>query len=402
MKSLFVSDLHAALRLPFADVSPDGTTSDRLRDVLAVIADVKRVAEIQEVETIFILGDLFDKRHPDAPTLVAVARALKSLIGVDEDGMIFREVWILPGNHDAHDRSGKIYSLGMFEELRVPGLNVATKPTSAIIGEIEFILAPWVPETIFFDSIGLKPRIDLPYPRVFCIHQTIRGAVDGTYTAKSGLDAAEFEKHSASLVLSGHIHTPQVFGDSGRYLGSPLHLRFTDADDKEPRGFWLLDHEKLTHLAKKNASCLLALTQIEARAPKFVRWRFLADEDDDVTSEGLARDLLPDLLEELREDVLDKTSPGPYLEVIVEGDRHDVEAATEFVKASLDDYTGALRFRRISRIVLDDGASDRVREAATTTGKIASSGELADAYVDAMGDELDPELLKEFAREVLS
>ena len=393
MKSIFVGDLHASLKLPYARINKDTTTSDRLEDVLDVIHQVRNYAFNHEIRRVFILGDLFDQRHPDAPTLVNVARSLRYLIG-DKKGQPERQVWLLPGNHDAHDRAGLIYSLGMFGELRVNGLNVAAQPTSLLAGGIEFSMIPWLPRNLFIEKVK-SITCDPKTPSVLLFHQDVLSAVSNSYRVEKGIDPSRLSKWDCWL--AGHIHTPQKIG-SGRYIGAPLHLRFSDANDPIPeRGFFVLDH---TQLRKDPSKPDLALEMVKVQAPKFVRWRFI--EDDDVSPYELAEDLLPELLDELEEE----DSPT-YLEIIIEGERKGVVKARTLVRQVLDTVERVeFRHIKVSSIVTDDGLSERIRKTVTEPGKLATPIELCRAFVDAskatLPEEFDADELINFAEGVMS
>jgi len=205
------------------------------------------------------------------------------------------------------------------------------------------------------------------------------------------------------LVLSGHIHKVQSF-EHGGYLGSPLHLRFTDADDHgTERGFWVLDHEAFIASvgADDDAPPMRALTLVRTHAPRFVRWRFI--NDGDTGPEALAADLLPELLDELDDDAV-----PVYLEVIIEGPRAKVDAARKLVRLAIDkgEIEVELRYVKIASVVTDDGASERIREAITDPGKLAIPIELSRAFVKAseptLPDGITADDLMEFAAEVVA
>lgn len=367
---IFLSDLHGGLRLPHAKVAPDASTSDRLEDVLDVIKQVERYAKKHEVEHIFVLGDVFDKQHPDAPTLIKMARALRELAGDDE-----RIVHLLPGNHDAHDTVGNIYSLQLFDELKVHGLDVMLGDPVELPG-VTFWPIPWVPEKRWGEKLHRiqhlkKARKVKPSMDVLLLHQTMIGAYEGGFVAKHGIPSkiiAGFD-----WALSGHIHKHQYFdttdGKHGMYLGSPLCFRFTDADDEPDtsRGFWVMDEDG-------------ELERVPVKAPGFVRWVFI--DDDEYTVKEACEESLWELLEEMDEHL----SRRPiYLQVQIEGFREDVDFVMSEVTAGVTKLKNKkkLRMCRYDRRYLDDGAGIRARKFVTKSGAVTDPKVLSQAFVSA-------------------
>lgn len=359
--AVFVSDLHAGLRLPHAKVSPDMTTSDRLDDVIGIIQQVTQYVEDHQVPHAFVAGDLFDKRHPDAPTMIKTANALYELGCATKMG-----VGILPGNHDAHDRAGKVYSVDLFDALRtdvVYSLNDPAVNPLVLEGTkgdaIHLHAVPWVPDILFKERVAeIAATLGPDGRNVLVFHQTVTGATDNGHVAKDALPPKMFKPFD--LAISGHIHHPQLIGDKVQYLGSPLHLRFSDAGDNE-RGFWVLHDD-------------LSLEMVQTRFNRFVRWSFLSDEGYSAT------DAATDLISELWDEVKELELP-PYLDVLIEADREDAEAAVAIINRTVDQ--SLVRSLRVNAIYNDDGASERVRHAATAPGGAATPLDLVRAFVDA-------------------
>jgi DNA repair exonuclease SbcCD nuclease subunit len=230
--AIFVSDLHANLRLPHARLSEGNTTSDRLSDVLGILDQVRTVAEKRSVAHVFILGDLFDVKHPDGPTLVGVARALGQMVKDDLN------VWILPGNHDAVDRDGRLYTLQFLGELQIPGITVLHHDVyDGIIDGVTFHSLPWLPEERATKRLRNMTLQD--GRNVVLFHQEVAGAIgDSGWKSPSGLDADLFERFD--MALTGHYHRAQRHA-AYQYLGSPIQLRFCDIEAPIGRGFWLVD-----------------------------------------------------------------------------------------------------------------------------------------------------------------
>lgn len=354
MKSwFFVSDLHASLNLPHAKLNSDGTSSDRLVDVIDVIDDIAHAAKKEKPHGVFILGDLFHSRHPDAPTLKAVSRALRELADVCM-------VYILPGNHDAHGKNSDVYSLSMFNELRIPGIMVFDSPEIFTEDDVDFVIMPWVPDNKFAEKLAdfTKGALLASRKKVLLMHQTIAGS-SANGRKMSGISPREFAK-DFDLVLSGHIHEPQRIGPKVQYLGSPLPLSFGEADGVD-RGWYRMNKELDLDLVKIDSS------------PDFVKWVFEQKPDLVKNYESVISALISDLEDSLLTREI-------YLDVRVHGPRKHVDFVVNAVQGELDMLRDRLRFTKISRIVTDDG-SDRVRE--TAGGNSMTPQELVRLYSEA-------------------
>lgn len=355
MKWFFVSDLHASLNLPHAKINADGTSSDRLQDVIDVIDDLTFCAKKEKPSAVFILGDMFHSRHPDAPTLKAVSRALRDLADVVQ-------VYILPGNHDAHSKNSDVYSLSMFNELRVPGVMVFDQPEIFTEGEVDFLIMPWVPDDQFVSRLDgfLENALFDSKKRVLLMHQSISGA-SSNGRKMTGIAPSEFAKHF-DLVLSGHIHEPQCIGPKVRYLGSPLQLSFSEADGI-PRGWYVM-----------NSDLDIEQRPVES-SPEFIKWTFGANGEDLVPH---YEDLIDDLVRDLKESTLTREV---YLQVHVFGSRAKVDHVVRELEVELGMALPEARMISIKRIITDDG-SDRVRNVSNSKGSSLTPSELVKLYVE--------------------
>jgi len=380
--AIVISDLHAGLRLPHARLAPDATTSDRLDDVLDVLSQVRCYADTNAITRVYILGDLFDRRHPDAPTLIRTAEALRALAR----GGLPRRVCLLPGNHDAHDRAGRVYSIDLFDVLKSPGIEVMGHGWRERRDGLTLHAVPWLPGPLFRQRVQALTLA--PGRNVLMFHQAVKGARDGDYVTLRGVEREVFSRFE--LALSGHIHEAQAL-DEGRirYLGAPLHLRFSDAG--RACAFWVLDERELS------------LTAVPVRAPPFVRWRFHADAERGA-AEVVAQEL-PGQVEAFLEERRRFDRPA-YLEVVVEGARADVDAGCARIQRLTDALEGRfLRRVRLARVYTDAGASARL----PVPGAISSPEALVDAFVQVAegGAQRWPagvsaEALARFGREMLS
>ena len=358
VKIIFVSDIHAAVKLPHARVAGDATMSDRLEQTAGVLfKQLVQHCKIEAVKHVFILGDLFDSRHPDMPTLSYVGSHLKLLGEV-------ATVHILPGNHDAHDRSGQLYTLDLFDVLEVDGIDVILNPKRIELpgaDGVVFHAFPWIPDSQI-GAVIRETKLETGPAHIALLHQTIDGCTDGNRGISSPFKVSELADFD--LAMSGHIHKPQEIGDNVQYLGSPYAIRFNDADDLE-RGFWVLETDTLE------------LTMVPVtKAPKFLKFH--------ISGFCVAGDF-----EDFREEIEAAARSAPvYVSFAVEGGR----AFVDDVVVQLGQLSDTLKLQsrlvvdvklwRINRIVTDDGASERVR-AAIVGGAVPTPEMLVEAYTAA-------------------
>lgn len=415
---VFVSDTHCGLKLPHAKLSADHITSDRLDDVVGIFQQIGRhvinsFGGDDPCSGVLVLGDLFDSRSPEPPVLARVSRVLRAIADMVP-------VYLLPGNHDAHDRAGNCYALDLYGELRINNVHVLK------FGEpIDFVRAggpalclhsfPWVPDKLMSERVERSViSLDSRKVNMALVHVGVRGATDGGMVMTGGLDVSTFK--GFARVYSGHIHHPQShvydeeLNESAegmgvlQYLGSPLHLTFTDAQDK--RGFWCLDIDTLEHRMVETDFC------------PFVTWTFLDDED--MNCDEIAAEVLPDLTERLVTALRAHPCPA-YLRVTIEGDHEAVVACRRRVEAAIGKYNDIeaidpeteepedYLIRQVvwQTVVLDAGGSARTTAAGAKSGVLPTPEELVDMTVElAKGgldpDTYDPERLAQIGRRLLA
>jgi hypothetical protein len=221
-------------KLPYARAGERGVTN-RLQDELNVLAQMRDYAHGAEVNAVFVLGDLFDKRLLDAVTLRATVEAFSAFAPTP--------VFVLPGNHDADTHKGERFTAEVFEAMRSPHIKYMGEVRPELVEPwLRFWPLPYMPieetrKTLrkMDDDARRKER---GVTQVLLFHQAILGCGHSGWTCDDGLDAEEVVK-GYNLVLSGHFHLHQKFGEAktGMYLGAPMQHHFGDAGDFG-RGFW--------------------------------------------------------------------------------------------------------------------------------------------------------------------
>lgn len=235
--ALFTADWQLCNSLPYAKAVGESET-DRLHDQLAVLGVIKEIAKVNEVDGIFVLGDIFEKRLLDAVTLRRGVEAVYDLAMV-------AKVYLLPGNHDVHSARSTRFLPEVFEVLRHK--NIMYLDGSQIVRvdpklPIDVYAVPWSPASEAAEQLGKARARREGAVNVLLMHHSVNGCRDGGWVCDDGLDAKEV-CDGWDLVLAGHFHERQKFGDCGEYVGAPMQHDFRDAG-AAPRGVRLVEFSK--------------------------------------------------------------------------------------------------------------------------------------------------------------
>lgn len=325
-RALFVADVHLSNTLPFAQRDPETLITDRFHDVLSVIEQMCVYGCENNIQDVWILGDLLDRRLLDAVTLKL---ATDALVG-HADGLAgHHRVYITGGNHEAGDADCRHYTVEMFQTLAsdirvitgngawvepVPGFNVFAMPylphkrAEAILGE----LAP---------------------ANLILLHQTIKGGCVGGWTSPEGIDPTNLP---APVTIAGHFHSPQDVIPSVSYLGAPLQHNFGDRGDN--RGFWDITFQEDGRTDRK-------MVPIEG-APRFhdIQW-IISGPMPDVTAIG----------------------PKDYANIRIVGSKAEVDKSWKAVEAHINGFTADSGARLIRPIAETDATPAKQRLAFSET-----------------------------------
>ena len=260
-KVLAIADFHMSNRLPYARPTKRDQT-DRLEDQLALWDQVKQVAIAEEIETILVLGDLFDKSLIDAVTLT---HTVSAIIGLGT------EVLILPGNHDANSIRGGRFTVEAFGAMGHDRIQVIGEQSGqrVEVGQLVFHPVAFKPSLAAMEEIRfIQAGLDSSRYNVLLLHASILGARHMGWECDDGLDP-DAVCSGFDLVLAGHFHAHQLFGSCGMYLGAPMHHHYGDVG--RSAGFWLFE------FGRKG---LRNKTFIESNAPKFHLCKSLKENHD--------------------------------------------------------------------------------------------------------------------------
>lgn len=164
----------------------------------------------ENAKSLLLLGDLTDAKDYHSAELVN--RVVRSILELKKH---VERIIILRGNHDFL-KDGSMF----FEFLdSIPGVEVITKPTEDIDGELCYFL-PYSKNPAR-DWQGL----DFSHYQYLFMHQTVKGALASNGQRMAGEPLVEL---NAGKVYSGDIHVPQIIGKV-EYVGSPYHVHFGDS-----------------------------------------------------------------------------------------------------------------------------------------------------------------------------
>lgn len=377
-RAIILADVHLSNRLPFSsgEILPDGRTS-RFLDQLVGLRYVAKYANANEVDEVFVLGDLFDKSSIDGFALFDVLEVLR---------LFKAPVTIIPGNHDAETVSGSRFGTRFLaaKEFKEAGIEYIEEPTvHRYFDWLSFYLAPYRSlEQNGADIEGLRESLrpaakDLA---ILFMHNSILGADHYGWKCDRGLDP-EFVCDRFDAVFSGHFHQPQKFGARGgvyvgRYAGGLIPLDFRDAievTEGEPapgkgrRGFFVVDFEPRK----------FRTTFKPVPAPRF----YLARSVDDLG--GF------------------KPASEDFLKIQIEA----TSSAWIGLRPEAEGRADQLRSETGATVIVEHTLAPEgdVRLESATPGSVESWEALIAEYVDMEAtDELDPELLKEIGIDTIA
>lgn len=227
---LAIADVHMSNKLPYALPTSHGRT-DRLENQLKLWEHVGKVAEMRDVDAIYILGDLLDKAVVDPVTFTELVKALVKLPA---------PVYFLPGNHDAASLRGERFTVEAFGEMgradfRVIGMG--EPEPMRVRGWLEMWPLAFMPVTDTVAALA-KMSLDTDITNVLLFHNSVLGAMHMSWKCDDGMEPDKVVG-GFDWVLCGHFHDHQEFGDGkGMYLGAPMHHHYGDVGREA--GYWVI------------------------------------------------------------------------------------------------------------------------------------------------------------------
>ena len=240
MKFLHLSDLHLGKRVH---------NFSMIEDQRYILEQVLKIIDEEEITSVIIAGDVYDKPVPSAE---AVALFDEFLVQLAKRNLY---VFVISGNHDSAERIA--FGGKLMRHSRVylsPVYNGEIEPVTLEdeFGKINVFLMPFVkPVQVrhFCDEEEIRDyteavrcvidHMDVKNEErnILVCHQFVTGATrcESEEISVGGLDnvdASVFEPFD--YVALGHIHGPQNIGsDRIRYCGTPLKYSFSEANHQK-------------------------------------------------------------------------------------------------------------------------------------------------------------------------
>ena len=240
MKILHLADLHLGKILQEQSLIED--QEYMLKEIIEIIKN-------ENIETVLISGDVYDRSVPPAEAVNLLDNFLKILIKE-----LKIKVFIISGNHDSKDRLGfgsKIFEdEGLYIESKYSG-NLRKVELEDNYGKINIYMLPFVkPIEVkdFFEDdlennyntaihkIIEKEKINKDERNIIMVHQFVTaGTIEPERTESEILSLGGIENVDVSnfdefdYVAIGHVHRPQQIGrKEARYAGTMLKYSFSE------------------------------------------------------------------------------------------------------------------------------------------------------------------------------
>jgi exonuclease SbcD len=232
------------------------------------------------VDLVLFCGDAYKSRDPSQTQQREFAKRIKRL---SEDGVA---VFLLVGNHDLPNSTGRATTTEIFNTLAVENVYVANHPGIHKIktpnGIIQIAALPWLrrskllasedAKNLNFDELNRKmqqkltgviknmaEKLDPSLPAMLAAHVWVSGSRIGSEESMTiGQEHVLLPGSTANpafdYIALGHIHRHQVLSDDPPlvYAGSLEKLDFGDENDD--KGFYLVDIRADKKTGKRQAS----------------------------------------------------------------------------------------------------------------------------------------------------
>lgn len=240
MKFMHLSDLHIGKRV---------NEFSMLEDQKYILAQILEMVKEEQVDGVFLAGDLYDKPVPPAEAVRVLDSFLTRLAGMEVP------VFAVSGNHDSAERvafGAQLFSSrGVYLSPVYDG-QVESISLTDEYGEVRVYLLPFVKPAVvrhvfeeeeigsYQDAVRVAVEhmeIDPAVRNVLVAHQFVTGAArcESEEILVGGLDNVDvtvFDRFD--YVALGHIHSPQHVGrETVCYCGTPLKYSFSEAEQEK-------------------------------------------------------------------------------------------------------------------------------------------------------------------------
>ena len=270
VKVLHLSDIHMGGGFSYGHINPETGLNTRLEDFTRALKRCVDSAIAAKVDLVLFGGDAFPDATPPPYIQQAFAREFCRLVEADIPTVL------LVGNHDQHSHGTGGASLCIYRTLGVPGFIVGDTLTTHRIetksGPVQVVTLPWLtrstlltrPEAqglsmgevsnLLLDRLcvaleGEIRQLDSEIPTVLLAHvmtDTARYGAERFLAVGKGFTVpmAILARDCFDYIALGHVHKYQQVCESplAIYSGSIERLDFSE--EKEEKGYIMLDLEK--------------------------------------------------------------------------------------------------------------------------------------------------------------
>lgn len=269
MKIVHFADFHLGHEA-YGKIEPKSGLSSRVLDFLQTLDRIVEYVQKEKIDLVLFAGDAYKTRDPGLTYQRELGRRIKKMAG-------FAPVVLITGNHDIPPSLGHADTLEIFPTLDVPNVYVFSKPTIKEIANVQILALPWIHRSAILEERERKlPKekmlrilekkiseifqqlLNQVNPRkiaIAVIHQTLSGAVfpsgqSGYIGGDPVIPISVFSDPRLSYVAVGHIHKFQVLNDNPPIIYSGSVERIDFGEEKEEKGFVLVEINEQTKKAK--------------------------------------------------------------------------------------------------------------------------------------------------------
>ena len=238
MKILHLSDLHLGKRV---------NEFSMIEDQEYILKEILKIIDQEQIDTIIIAGDIYDKPVPPAE---AVELFDDFLVQLSSRRL---HVFVISGNHDSAERiafGGRLMDQSGIHVSPVYNGSIVPIKLNDAYGDISFYMLPFIkpvhvrryyPETLietYTDAMRVviqNMHVNTSKRNILISHQFVTGSLrsdseDITVGGTDNVDSSVFE--GFDYVALGHIHRAQKCGrEFIRYCGTPLKYSFSEVND---------------------------------------------------------------------------------------------------------------------------------------------------------------------------
>lgn len=227
MKLFFLGDLQLHAWAQYGSVGVDGINS-RILDTINELHRVRKKAIKHHVDNVFIVGDIFQERGKlDVVVMISLRRCLQKF---KKDSI---SVYLVLGNHD-RVAVGNFHALEMFRDVAI----IIDTPSCTSVGfehgkNIKVGIVPFMSDS----KETAKAFREFKSCDIILGHTAVQNVkLQSGKLWSDGIKLGDIPKKP--FVFLGHYHTPIKLRNRVWYLGSLLHVDWSDKGQTKTYAMW--------------------------------------------------------------------------------------------------------------------------------------------------------------------